>query len=137
MRSHEHEHDEAGFGLAALAIAIAPPLDATAQAAAAAKGRSYLESWLATFPALDQRVGGKPLVYLDAEIVWTRGTTEGINLVATAWGRSQLRRGSRSLKSHLERAGVLSAPDDSPTSRLVRRNGSHRTAPSDWRSGAS
>ena len=153
-----------GFGLAALATAVAAPLDATAQAVAAAKGRSYLESWRAMFPALDQRVGGKPLVYLDsaattqralpvldeimdfyrrdnanpggalhelarraneryenarrtlatfinattpAEIVWTRGTTEGINLVATAWGRSRLRRGDEVLLTIAEHASNL------------------------------
>lgn len=153
-----------GFGLAALATAIASPLDATAKAATGAKGRSYLESWRAMFPALDQRVGGKPLVYLDsaattqralpvldeimdfyrhdnanpggalhelarraneryenarrtlakfinaatpAEVVWTRGTTEGINLVATAWGRSQLRRGDEVLLTIAEHASNL------------------------------
>jgi cysteine desulfurase/selenocysteine lyase len=153
-----------GFGLAALATAIASPLEETAQAAGAAKGRSYLESWRAMFPALDQRVGGKPLVYLDSaattqraqpvldeimdfyrrdnanpagalhelarraneryenarralamfinaisptEIVWTRGTTEGVNLAATAWGRSQLRRGDEVLLTIAEHASNL------------------------------
>ena len=140
------------------------PLDAAAQAGAAATGRSAPQSWRALFPALDQRVGGKPLVYLDsaattqralpvldeimdfyrrdnanpgcalhelarraneryenarrtlatfinaatpAEVVWTRGTTEGINLVATAWGRSQLRRGDEVLLTMAEHASNL------------------------------
>ena len=116
------------------------------------------------FPALDQRVAGNPLVYLDsaattqraqpvldeimdfyrrdnanpggalhelarranerfenarrslasfinavtpAEVVWTRGTTEGINLVAAAWGRSQLRRGDEVLLTTAEHASNL------------------------------
>ena len=120
--------------------------------------------WRAMFPALDQRVGGKQLVYLDsaattqralpvldeimdfyrrdnanpggalhelarraneryerarrtlatfinaatpAEVVWTRGTTEGINLVATAWGRSHLRRGDEVLLTIAEHASNL------------------------------
>jgi len=161
MRTHITRR---GFGLAALATAIAAPLDQSAQAAAPTKGRSYLESWRAMFPALDQRVGGKPLVYLDsaattqraqpvldeimdfyrrdnanpggalhelarraneryesarrtlatfinaatpAEVVWTRGTTEGINLVATAWARSQLRRGDEVLLTIAEHASNL------------------------------
>ncbi len=152
-----------GFGLAALATAIAAPLD-QAQGAAAAKGYSYLDGWRAMFPALDQRVGGKQLVYLDsaattqralpvldeimdfyrrdnanpggalhelarraneryesarrtlasfinaatpAEVVWTRGTTEGINLVATAWGRSHLRQGDEILLTIAEHASNL------------------------------
>src|SRR5262245_32765171 len=153
-----------GFGLAAFAAAIAAPLDKTAHAADAPKERSYLESWRAMFPALHQRVAGKPLVYLDsaattqraqpvldeimdfyrrdnanpggalhelarraneryenarrmlaafinattpAEIVWTRGTTEGVNLVATAWGHSQLRRGDEVLLTIAEHASNL------------------------------
>ena len=42
-----------------------------------------------------------------AEIVWTRGTTEGINLVAAAWGRSQLRRGDEILLTIAEHASNL------------------------------
>jgi cysteine desulfurase/selenocysteine lyase len=106
------------------------------------------ERWRADFPALNQRVEGHPLTYLDSaattqrpvavldammdfyrhdnanpgsalhalarraheryesarrtvaaflnaaqpeEVVWVRGSTEGINLVATAWGRSMFR----------------------------------------------
>ncbi|RKQ96313.1 cysteine desulfurase/selenocysteine lyase [Kushneria sinocarnis] len=36
------------------------------------------------------------------EIVFTRGTTEAINLVAQSWGRSQLRPGDEILISHME-----------------------------------
>ena len=36
------------------------------------------------------------------EIVFTRGTTEAINLVAQAWGRAQLRAGDEVLVTHLE-----------------------------------
>jgi len=111
------------------------------------------------FPALDQRVAGKPLVYLDnaattqkpravldalqsyytrdnanvhrgihelsrrateayegarsrladfiganeaAEVVWTRGTTEAINLVASAWGSANVTEGDQIVLSDLE-----------------------------------
>jgi cysteine desulfurase/selenocysteine lyase len=113
----------------------------------------------ALFPALDQEVNGKPLVYLDsaatsqkpraviealdayyehdnanvhrgihelsrrategfeearvkvarwigarepAELIWTRGTTEGINLIATAWGLDNVGEGDEILLSVLE-----------------------------------
>lgn len=36
------------------------------------------------------------------EIIWTRGTTEGINLVANTWGASQLRPGDRILLTEME-----------------------------------
>ena len=36
------------------------------------------------------------------EVIWTRGTTEAINLVAFSWGGSQLRPGDRLLVSYLE-----------------------------------
>ena len=36
------------------------------------------------------------------QILWTRGTTEAINLVATCWGRSQLQQGDRILVSAME-----------------------------------
>tara|TARA_R100000005_G_scaffold65943_1_gene34518 strand:- start:15887 stop:17134 length:1248 start_codon:yes stop_codon:yes gene_type:complete len=36
------------------------------------------------------------------QVVWTRGATEAINLVAYSWGRSQLRGGDRILVSYLE-----------------------------------
>jgi cysteine desulfurase/selenocysteine lyase len=38
------------------------------------------------------------------EIVWTRGSTEGINLVATAWARPLLRRGDEILLTDAEHA---------------------------------
>ncbi len=37
-----------------------------------------------------------------SELVWTRGTTEGINLVAHAWGLSNLRRGDEVVVSIME-----------------------------------
>jgi len=37
-----------------------------------------------------------------AQVIWTRGTTESINLVAATWGRSQLKAGDRILVSGLE-----------------------------------
>ncbi|HUO07920.1 MAG TPA: SufS family cysteine desulfurase [Phycisphaerae bacterium] len=37
-----------------------------------------------------------------AEIIFTRGTTEGINLVASSWGRTNLRAGDEVVVSHLE-----------------------------------
>lgn len=36
------------------------------------------------------------------QIIWTRGTTEAINLVAATWGRQNLKRGDRVLVSALE-----------------------------------
>ena len=36
------------------------------------------------------------------QIIWTRGTTEGINLVASCWGRHQLKSGDRVLVSAME-----------------------------------
>ena len=41
------------------------------------------------------------------EIVWTRGTTEGINLVATAWARSRLTRGDEILLTLAEHASNM------------------------------
>jgi len=37
-----------------------------------------------------------------AQIIWTRGTTEGINLVASCWGRSYLKAGDRILVTAME-----------------------------------
>lgn len=37
-----------------------------------------------------------------AQIIWTRGTTEAINLVAASWGRSNLKAGDRILVSAME-----------------------------------
>jgi cysteine desulfurase / selenocysteine lyase len=42
-----------------------------------------------------------------AEVVWTRGTTEGINLVATAWARSVLHHGDELLLTVAEHASNL------------------------------
>lgn len=118
-----------------------------------------IEQIRADFPALNQHVNGKPLIYLDngatthkpqavidalshyyqhdnsnvhrgahtlsdratarfenarrtvqqflnaahaEEIVWTRGTTEGINLVASTWGRANLKQGDQILISAME-----------------------------------
>lgn len=36
------------------------------------------------------------------QVIWTRGTSESINLVAASWGRSQLRAGDRILVSAME-----------------------------------
>ncbi|MCH8531913.1 MAG: cysteine desulfurase [Saccharospirillum sp.] len=36
------------------------------------------------------------------EIIWTKGTTEGVNLVAFSWGRDNLKRGDRVLVSTME-----------------------------------
>jgi cysteine desulfurase/selenocysteine lyase len=41
------------------------------------------------------------------EIVWTRGTTEGVNLVATAWARSRLRPGDEIVLSVGEHASNM------------------------------
>jgi cysteine desulfurase/selenocysteine lyase len=41
------------------------------------------------------------------EVVWVRGTTEGINLVATAWARAKLRRGDELLLTLAEHASNL------------------------------
>jgi cysteine desulfurase/selenocysteine lyase len=41
------------------------------------------------------------------EIVWTRGTTEGVNLVATAWAERELRRGDEILLTVSEHASNL------------------------------
>ncbi|MDT8368931.1 MAG: SufS family cysteine desulfurase [Longimicrobiales bacterium] len=124
-----------------------------------ADGTYDVETIRADFPALDQEVGTKPLVYLDnaattqkpdlvldvmdryyerdnanvhrgihelsrrateayegarakvaesihasdaSEVIWTRGTTESINLVAQAWGRQTLEPGDEILLSVLE-----------------------------------
>src|SRR5207247_2435917 len=122
------------------------------------------ESWREHFPALDQRINGQPLAYLDTaatalrptqvvdaiadfyrgpnanpgatlhtlarrsaelyadarrvaadfvnaadplEIAFTRGTTEGINLVATAWCGANLRAGDEILLGRAEHASNM------------------------------
>jgi cysteine desulfurase/selenocysteine lyase len=121
-------------------------------------------NWRSDFPALDQQVNGRPLIYLDSaatslrptpvidavvefyrrdnanpgsalhelarraharyeaarrttaeflnaasvdEVVWVRGTTEGINLVATAWAATRLRRDDEILLTTAEHASNL------------------------------
>lgn len=121
-------------------------------------------AWPRHFPALDQRVNGRRLVYFDSaataqrprqvidalnqfhtrdnanpasalhtlarradaafqaarttvarfinaadplEIVWTRGTTEAINLVATAWGGAELRPGDEIVLTVAEHASAM------------------------------
>jgi cysteine desulfurase/selenocysteine lyase len=121
-------------------------------------------TWRRHFPALGQRVNGRPLVYFDTaasaqrpravinaltafysvdnanpaaslhtlarradagfqaarvtvarfinaadplEIVWTKGTTEAINLVATAWGGAELRPGDEIVLTVAEHASAM------------------------------
>ena len=123
-----------------------------------------VERWRSAFPALDQQIDGRPLIYLDSaattqrpaavleaiidfyrrdnanpgaglhalarraheryeaarttlasflnaqsaeEVIWLRGTTEGINLVATAWARARLRPGDEILLTVAEHASNL------------------------------
>ncbi|WP_246624860.1 aminotransferase class V-fold PLP-dependent enzyme [Oceanobacter mangrovi] len=125
----------------------------------AAERQAYIEKIRQDFPALQQQVHGKPLVYMDngatthkpnvvieteanfyrtvnsnvhrgahylsdkateqfenarrvvqnfigalkpEEIIWTSGTTEGINLVASTWGRKNIGKGDRILVSGME-----------------------------------
>ena len=127
-------------------------------------GSKDADAWRSHFPALAQRVGEQPLVYLDSaattqrpepvlqalldfyhkdnanpgeelhalarraaerytqarrtlatflhapssdEVVWVRGTTEGINLVASSWGRATLRRGDEILLTIAEHTSNL------------------------------
>lgn len=122
------------------------------------------EGWRSQFPALQQQVNGRPLIYFDTaataqrpravidalttfysrdnanpagalhalarradaryqaaraavarfinaadplEIVWTRGTTEAINLVATAWGEANLQRGDEVVLTVSEHASSM------------------------------
>jgi cysteine desulfurase/selenocysteine lyase len=132
--------------------------------------------WPSPFPALDQRVNGHQLTYLDsaattlrpqsvidsvthyyrtdnanpsrvhtlasraadrlsaarqtvagfvrasdpAEIIFTRGTTEGINLVAATWGAANVRSGDEILVTIAEHASNLM-----PWVRLARQAGAH------------
>jgi len=125
---------------------------------------SGVERWRSAFPALDQPIDGRPLIYLDSaattqrpaavldaiidfyrrdnanpgaalhalarraheryeaaratlatflnaqsadEVIWVRGTTEAINLVATAWARARLRPGDEILLTVAEHASNL------------------------------
>ena len=47
------------------------------------------------------------------EVIWTRNTTEAINLVAYSWGRANIHRGDRILLTELEhhfQPGTLADP---------------------------
>ena len=138
--------------------------ESTPPAGPAGKPATSAEHWRSDFPALDERVNGHPLTYLDNaattqrpspvlaamnafyqhdnanpgsalhslarrayqryedtrqtiatfvnaerpdEIVWVRGTTEGINLVAAAWARPLLREGDELLLTVAEHASNL------------------------------
>ncbi len=153
------------LGLGALAGAATACLGGWGGRAGAAGGPSRpLSIGRDVFPALNQYVGGRPLVYLDSaattqrpsavldaiddfyrrdnanpgpafhelarranaryesarstladflnassaeEIVWVRGTTEGINLVATSWARAHLRPGDEVLLTVAEHTSNL------------------------------
>jgi cysteine desulfurase/selenocysteine lyase len=152
------------FGCAALVTAIATRLGRAANSATADGLHADGSSWAELFPALQQRVHGHSLVYLDsaattqrplpvteaildfyrhdnanpggtlhelarrahgryedatrtlatfvnapspAEIVWVRGTTEGINLVATAWAGARLAHDDEILLTIAEHASNL------------------------------
>ena len=56
----------------------------------------------AAFEAARERVRAFLHARHSSEIIWTRGTTEAINLVAYSWGQSNLRPGDESLLSTLE-----------------------------------
>jgi SufS family cysteine desulfurase len=131
---------------------------------AATSRSAFPARWREDFPALNQRVNGQPLAYLDSaattqrpkaviqaltdfyshdnanpgntlhalarrayeryegarssvanfihaksadEVVWTRGTTEAINLAASAWGEQELRPGDTLLLTVAEHASNL------------------------------
>lgn len=54
------------------------------------------------FEAARQKVATFLNVSDSGQIIWTRGTTEGINLVAATWGRANLQAGDRVLVSAME-----------------------------------
>ncbi|MES2820753.1 MAG: cysteine desulfurase [Pseudomonadota bacterium] len=54
------------------------------------------------FEAARGKVAGLLNAAHSRQVIWTRGTTEGINLVAASWGRSQLKPGDRILVSAME-----------------------------------
>jgi len=56
----------------------------------------------AAFEGARQKVAGFINAQDSAQVIWTRGTTEAINLVAASWGRSQLKPGDRVLVSAME-----------------------------------
>jgi len=152
-----------GHGALAAWLAAASPRQASWALAGSAGGIEN-PRWRDDFPALDQTVNGRPLVYLDSaattqrpravlaalkeyyerdnanpggtlhtlarrayeryegarrtlaefvhagdpeEVVWVRGTTEGINLVASAWAGPRLRPGDEVLLTIAEHASNL------------------------------
>lgn len=56
----------------------------------------------AAFEGARKKVAGFINAQDSAQVIWTRGTTEAINLVAASWGRSQLKPGDRVLVSAME-----------------------------------
>jgi cysteine desulfurase/selenocysteine lyase len=67
------------------------------------RGVHYLsERATAAYDAVRARVAGFVNAASAGEIVFTRGTTEGINLVAQSWARSQLRPGDEILLTEME-----------------------------------
>lgn len=55
-----------------------------------------------------------------AEVIWTRGTTESINLVASSWGMDQLREGDEVLLTTMEHHSNIV-----PWQLVARRTGAH------------
>jgi cysteine desulfurase / selenocysteine lyase len=149
---------------AAAGIACALPAGIAGATRLAMQAGDDVQIWRRDFPALAQRINGRPLTYLDSaattlrpraviaaisefyasdnanpgatlhtlarrtheryeaarsrlarflnaaapeEIVWVRGTTEGINLAAGAWARSQLRSGDEILLTVGEHASNM------------------------------
>ena len=153
------------FGWSALGTAMATRHGVAAEQQSGANTlRSDVRAWRSVFPALEQQVHGRPLIYLDSaattqrptpvldaildfdrrdnanpgaalhelarraheryedarrtlasfvnaasptEIVWVRGTTEGVNLVATGWARARLRPNDEILLTIAEHASNL------------------------------
>jgi cysteine desulfurase/selenocysteine lyase len=151
------------LGIAAVGTLLGSALGAATRGATT-DTRKTTPDWRSNFPVLGQRIGDRPLVYLDSaattqrpnavldaimdfyrhdnanpgaalhalarrahgryeaarnvlasfinanssdEIVWVRGTTEGINLVASTWARATLRRGDEVLLTIAEHASNL------------------------------
>ncbi len=56
----------------------------------------------AAFEGARQKVASFINAQTTDQVIWTRGTTEAINLVAASWGRQQLKQGDRILVSAME-----------------------------------
>ena len=54
------------------------------------------------FEAAREKVAGLMGIADSAELIWTRGTTEAVNLVAYAWGNATIRAGDEILLSVME-----------------------------------